>query len=81
MNVQFNEITAEFYLPCGHALRFVYQVRLAAKPDDYHRQPENYPHQLYDGIQKLDAMLAGRSERHQCELVSEDNPHGLPRSS
>lgn len=77
----FNTVTAEFFLPCGHALRTTWRNKLRRSSEDEMRDPNTYYQQLTSATEQLMNWLESRAEKHQCHLVTEDNPNGLPRSN
>ena len=74
-----NRVTVEFWLPCGHRLTNSFEVNLTRRNDDYNRQPQHFAVQLYQAADYLAYWLENRADRHECGLVTEDNPSGLRR--
>lgn len=77
-----NRVAAEFVLPCGHVLQAAWgQHFMSSIATDPATQPENYRDQLIAATDMLAGWLEARAARHICQLVTDDNPHGLPRTS
>jgi hypothetical protein len=75
--VDFNRISLEFYLPCGHTLKGSFRSEATERD----REPENYHIIIGYALERIGHQLESHAARHQCELVSDDNPNGLARMS
>lgn len=74
-----NTVSAEFTLPCGCVVlkRVVLDIDPTAENDG--TDPATYRMQLDHATHLLGGWFESRVDRHQCELVSDENPYGLAR--
>lgn len=76
----FNVVHAEFYMPCGHCVGATWEKTLTARNQE-ELDPATYVDQLERAGNSLNEKLTSLAARHECDLVTDENPFGLRRKN